>query len=88
MRLALVSTLSSARASAEPPTASERDPYVPMPKGIFEVSPCTTSTASISTPSLSAMICAKVVSWPWPWLWVPVKKVTEPVGCTRTSPHS
>ena len=38
----------------------------------------------MGTPSFSATIWAKVVSWPWPWLWVPVNTVTEPVGLTRT----
>ena len=59
-----------------------------MPNGIELVSPCTTSTAAKSTPSISATIWAKVVSWPWPWLWLPVKTDTDPVGCTRTLPDS
>jgi len=57
---------------AEPPTASERLPYVPIPNGIFDVSPCTTSTWLSGTPSCSTTSCASVVSCPCPWLCVPV----------------
>ncbi len=59
-----------------------------MPKGILLVSPWLTSTFSIGMPRVSETSCENVVSWPWPWLWVPVKTVTEPVGCTRIDPHS
>ena len=34
------------RLEPTPPTAADRDPYVPMPNGICPVSPCTTSTLS------------------------------------------
>ena len=59
-----------------------------MPNSTLPVSPCSMEMSSIGMPSLSATTCAKVVSWPWPWLWLPVKIVTLPVGCTRTSPAS
>src|SRR3546814_2417750 len=39
-----------------------------MPMGTEPVSPCTISTFSIGTPSVSATSWEKVVSWPWPWL--------------------
>ena len=73
---------------AVPPTASEREPYVPMPNGTRPVSPWTMSTFSIGMPSRAATTCANVVSWPWPWLCEPVNTVTLPVGWTRTSPAS
>ena len=53
-----------ANASAAPPTAVVRLPYVPHPIGVLSVSPCTTFTSFTSTPSSSATICAKVVSSP------------------------
>ena len=81
-------TLSSALTIAVPPTASDREPYVPMPNGTRPVSPWTTSTLSMSMPSLAATTCANVVSWPCPWLCEPVNTVTPPVGFTRTSPAS
>ena len=86
--VALSTILFMARMIASPPTANERDPYVPMPNGILAVSPCTISTFSMGMPSCSVTSCANVVSWPWPWLWEPVNTVTEPVGWTRTSADS
>ena len=68
----LSTTLSDALAIASPPTASEREPYVSRPHGPWDVSPCMTSTACGSTPSLSATIWAKLVSSPWPCGDVPV----------------
>src|SRR3546814_9397850 len=59
-----------------------------MPMGTEPVSPCTISTFSIGTPSVSATSWEKVVSWPWPWLCEPVKMVTEPVGLKRTCADS
>ena len=59
-----------------------------MPYGPVPVSPWMTSTTSGSTPSRSATICAIVVSRPWPCGEVPVKTVTEPDGCTRTTADS
>src|SRR3546814_15669704 len=56
--------------------------------GTEPVSPCTISTFSIGTPSVSATSWEKVVSWPWPWLCEPVKMVTEPVGLKRTCADS
>ena len=47
MILPLAITLSKAFDIAVPPTASEREPYVPMPKGVRSESPWTISTASI-----------------------------------------
>ena len=64
--LAFSCTFSAARPTDSPPTASEREPYVPQPNGPWFVSPCSTSTFSGSIPSRSATICAKPVSWPWP----------------------
>jgi len=51
-----------------------------MPNGVVAVSPWTTSTFSIGTPSLSEISWAKVVSWLWPWLCAPVRTWTLPVG--------
>ncbi len=62
IRLAFSCTFSAARATASPPTASDRDPYVPQPHGPVPVSPWTTSTRSGSMPSRSAVIWAKPVS--------------------------
>ena len=59
-----------------------------MPNCTLSVSPWTTDTVSIDTPSRSETSCAKVVSWPWPWLCEPVRISTEPVGLTRTSADS
>jgi len=39
---------SAAQYSATPPTARLRLPYVSMPSGTTDVSPCSTSTSSIS----------------------------------------
>ncbi len=58
IRFAFSWTRSAARAIASPPTASERDPYVPQPHGPALVSPWTTSTLAGSIPSRSAVICA------------------------------
>ena len=44
--LPLATILSTAFTIADPPTDSERDPYVPMPNGILSVSPWTISTLS------------------------------------------
>jgi len=82
--LALSATRFAHRASASPPTASDREPYVLRPSGPVPVSPWITSTISGSTPTLSATIWANAVSWPWPWPDVPVYAVTAPVLWTRT----
>src|SRR5262249_56608621 len=77
-------TFSVAQASAAPPTAMPRLPKVPMPYCTTEVSPWTTNTSSIETPSMSATIWANDVSSPWPCGEMPVSTVTLPVGSTRT----
>src|SRR5271154_2624458 len=74
----------SAKYRAVPPTAVERLPKVPIPYCTSEVSPCDTRMLSISTPSSSAVIWAKVVSSPCPWGEVPVKTVTVPDGSIFT----
>src|SRR6266404_4732434 len=51
--LPLFTTCPTALTRAEPPTVSERDAEVPMPNGILPVTPCTTSTISMGTPSAS-----------------------------------
>ena len=81
---ALSATLFAARAADSPPTASERDPYVPMPNGPFSVSPWMICTWSGEEPIRSATICAKPVSWPCPCGEAPVYTVAVPDGCTRT----
>ena len=83
MRLPLSMIFIAARSSAEPPTAIEREPKVPVPNGTWSVSPSMISICAIGTPSRDARICAKVVAWPWPWLWVPSSACTLPSGCTR-----
>ena len=57
------------------------EPPVPnVEKGAVRVSPCTTRTAAMGTPSSSAATWARVVSWPWPWgAWL-VNTVTRAVG--------
>jgi len=62
---------SQAKYRAEPPTAIEREPNVPVPAATAAVSPSTMEILSIATPSRAPRICAKLVAWPWPWLWVP-----------------
>ena len=52
------------------------------------VSPCSTTTSSMGTPSRSAAICAKLVSWPCPCGVAPVITVTLPEISMRTQPHS
>jgi hypothetical protein len=64
--LALSTIFVVALAIAWPPTASERDPYVPSPCGPVPVSPCMTSICCGSIPSRSATICANDVSSPCP----------------------
>ncbi len=60
--------------------ATERLANVPTPGGTSPESPQTISTAAGSTPSSSAAICAKVVSWPWPCGEEPVRTHHPPVG--------
>ncbi len=72
MRRALSWTMFAARRMAEPPTARLRLPPVPLPMGVFSVSPWRTTILSKSTPRWSAMIWANVVSCPCPWAEVPV----------------
>src|SRR5579863_7681832 len=69
---------------AVPPTAVERLPQVPMPYCTSDVSPWETRTSSISTPSSSPAICAKVVSSPCPCGEIPVSTVTLPDGSIFT----
>ena len=47
MRLAFAITLSRDQHNAEPPTAMDREPKVPVPFGTMAVSPSTTSMRSI-----------------------------------------
>ena len=54
-----------------------------IPSGASDVSPYTTSTPSIDTPSSSATIWAKVVTWLCPCGVVPAATTTFPVGRTR-----
>ena len=71
MRLPFATIFSDAACSAEPPTAMERDPNVPVPTGTAAVSPSTMLIRSSATPSRAARIWANVVACPWPWLCVP-----------------
>ena len=70
---------------ADPPTTRLRLPPVPLPIGVFSVSPCRTTILSNGTPRWSARICENAVSCPWPWAEVPVYAVTVPPGSTRTT---
>ena len=74
--------------TALPPTCSDRDPIVPMPRGTFAVSECTTMTSSIGTPSTSETSAANIVSWPCPWGDVPDDTVTLPSSSTMQVPIS
>jgi hypothetical protein len=51
-------TLPAALCSADPPTAIEREPKVPVPTGTAAVSPSITRMRSIGTPKRAATICA------------------------------
>ena len=64
--------------------AVPRLPKVPMPYCTMAVSPWSTMTSSMPTPSSSAAIWAKVVSSPCPWGEAPVMTVTLPVGSILT----
>ncbi len=66
MILPLSTILSAASATAEPPSAAERDAKEPRPKVTISVSPETKRTAAGSRPSRSQAIWVKVVAWPWP----------------------
>ena len=57
-RLAFSSTSSVARWTAVPPTCSEREPIVPMPRLTSLVSDWMTLTSASRTPSVPATICA------------------------------
>ena len=57
-----------------------------MPRGHSSVSPWSTVTSSIGTPSCSAAICAHAVSCPCPCGEVPLRTVTAPSGSTVTPP--
>src|SRR5450432_3395142 len=78
IRRALSRTFTHVNCSAVPPTASERDPYVPRPYGDCPVSPWTTSTWSNGMPSSLSTICDHDVSWPCPCAEEPVTTVADP----------
>src|SRR5699024_9131696 len=84
INLAFSTTLSVAMATAFPPTASDREPYVPQPIDTERVSLKTKLISSYGIPNLSATICVNVVSCALPCGDVPVNTVTVPLGCTRT----
>src|SRR5947207_12033976 len=50
------------RSRAEPPTAIEREPNVPVPAATAAVSPSTIEILSIATPRRAPRICAKLRS--------------------------
>ena len=54
--------LTLAWCTAAPPCCSPREPYVPPPIGIRSVSPCSTVTSDIATPSTSEASIANAVS--------------------------
>ena len=68
---------------------NERPECEPPPTATRSVSPVTSRTLSIGTPSHSVISCAKLVSWPWPLDTVPTTTSTMPVaGSTVTSARS
>ena len=71
-----------------PPICVDFDPNVPVPLGTSSVSPLTTVTFSIGSPSRSAAIIANVVSWPWPCENEPVCTIAPPSDVISTSPYS
>ena len=83
MRNALSRTRSAAPSTAEPPTAAERLPKVPVPVGTTAVSLKRTATELTATPSWSATIWANGVVWPCPCGDVPARRLTLPPGSTR-----
>ena len=58
---------------------------VPTPATPIAVSPICTCTLSMGTPSSSARIWAKLVSWPWPCEGAPLIRVSVPSGSARTT---
>ena len=61
-----------------------REAKAPRPNGVASVSPSTTRTLSIGTPSSPAASCAIVVSSPCPCEVTPASTVTAPEGSIRT----
>ena len=74
--------------AAMPPICVDFEPNVPVPLGTSSVSPLTTVTFSIGSPSRSAAIIAKVVSCPWPCENEPVRTIAPPSAVISTSPNS
>jgi hypothetical protein len=62
MALACATTSSDAWNISVPPSRIERSECVPLPDGIFAVSPPMKTMSSGCTPSRSAITCAKLVS--------------------------
>src|SRR5213075_3330730 len=73
----LDSTICAAWCSAVPPICIERAPPCPLPLLTALVSAWTKRNASIGSPSRSAAICGKLVSWPWPFDCVPSTRTTR-----------
>ena len=74
--------------SPRAPRRMERPELDPPPTATRSVSPVTRRTCSSSTPSHSARIWAKLVSWPWPADSVPSTSSTCPAGSTVISARS
>src|SRR5699024_2843618 len=84
INLVFSTTLSVAMATAFPPTASDRAPYVHQPIDTERVSLKTKLISSYGIPNLSATTCVNVVSCACPCGDVPVNTVTVCLRCTRT----
>jgi hypothetical protein len=69
---------------ALPPMGMPRLAQVPPPYGTIAVSPMSTVTASIGTPSSSATIWASAVRVPCPCSVTPASAVTAPEGSIRS----
>ncbi len=66
--------------AADPPSWSERDPNVPVPRATASVSPCTTRTASTGRPVSSATSMASAVARPCPCGDEPVVTTASTAG--------
>ena len=70
------------------PSRMPRPEWVPPPTLTMSVSPVSSRTLSIGTPSHSLSNCAKLVSCPCPFDTVPMMTSTRPSGCTVSSARS
>jgi hypothetical protein len=73
---------------AEPAICSDREPMVPPPRAMSEVSACTMRMRSAGIPRILDASTGKVVSWLWPCDTAPLYTVADPSSSTSTAPQS